>query len=43
MGGIVIETVNIHKSANRTLAVIDGGLNVKTHPQILQRARNRSC
>jgi integron integrase len=35
MGGIVMETVNIHKSANRTLAVIDGGLNFKASVQTL--------
>jgi integron integrase len=31
MEGIVIETVNVHKSANRILGVIDGGLSVATH------------
>jgi Phage integrase, N-terminal SAM-like domain len=31
----MIETMNIHKSANRTLAVIDGGLNIKARPNPL--------
>jgi Phage integrase, N-terminal SAM-like domain len=48
MGGIVIETVNIHKSANCTLAVIDGGLNIKARvnplpstgkPKLLEQVR----
>jgi integrase len=31
----MMETTNTHRPVNCTLAVIDGGLNVKTHPQIL--------
>jgi hypothetical protein len=38
-----MDTTNTHPSINRTLAVINGGLNLKVDVQKLQRFLSRNC